>query len=100
MNKSNTHLCNPFFRNIQIFNIMTFQNNLLKHDLVPQHTPIRNKDEIKKILNSCNATREQFPIISKGDSIAKIIRLIPGDICKIIRINKTCGKYIYYRICK
>ena len=75
------------FKNIQILDIDSLTNNLLEHNLVPKHEVIRNKTDINKILEDCNANISQFPIILKNDIIAKLIRLSPGDLCKITRNN-------------
>jgi len=32
--------------------------------------------------------------------MAKLIRLCPGNICKIIRKSEKSGESIYYRVCK
>jgi DNA-directed RNA polymerase subunit H (RpoH/RPB5) len=88
------------FKNIQILHINSLTNNLLKHELVPRHEVIRNKDEINKILDDCNANITQFPIILKNDIIAKLIRLSPGDLCRITRNNHKSGINYFYRICK
>ena len=42
----------------------------------------------------------QMPGITRNDQIAKIIRLTPGDLCKIIRHTKEGGETYYYRICR
>ena len=88
------------FKNIQIVDINSLTNNLLEHNLVPKHEVIRNKEEINKILEDCNANISQLPIILKNDIIAKLIRLSPGDLCKITRNNEKSGINYFYRVCK
>ena len=88
------------FKNITILNIDSVTNNLLKHRLIPEHKTIRDKQTIDKILNECNATINQLPIILKNDIISKLIRLSPGDICQIKRKNYKCGENNFYRVCK
>ena len=88
------------FKNIQILDINSLTNNLLEHNLVPKHEVIRNKTDINKILEDCNANISQLPIILKNDVIAKLIRLSPGDICKITRNNNKCGINYFYRVCR
>ena len=63
----------------------------MKHRLVPKHKAIRNKNEINEILDKCNCTINQLPIILKNDIISKILRLSTGDICEITRISHKCG---------
>lgn len=89
-----------YFRNIHIFHIDTLVHNLLNHSLVPEHTPIRHKHEIQEILTNTNAQLYQLPVILRTDPMAKLIRLCPGDICKIKRTSEKCGESIYYRVCK
>ena len=88
------------FKNIQILDIDSLTNNLLEHNLVPKHEVIRNKTDINKILEDCNANISQLPIILKNDIISKLIRLSPGDLCKITRNNEKCGINYFYRVCK
>ena len=98
--KNNIGLEKKHFRNVFIFDINTLQYNILNHKLVPEHKLIRNKEEIKTILEKCNCNIDQLPIISKNDAIAKLKLCIDGDICKITRTSKTSGEYYYYRICR
>ena len=93
------NLTKSHFRNVNIYSLNSLQINISKHKLVPKHTIIRDINEIKKILEKCNCKINQLPSISKEDPMAKIFRMIPGDLFKIERINKK-GNSIYYRICK
>ena len=88
------------FRNIHIFDINSLTNNLLQHRLIPKHRPIRKKDEIEEILQKCNCSLNQLPVIQKNDIVSKLTRLAPGDLCEIIRKSVKCGEYPFYRICK
>ncbi len=88
------------FRNIHLFDINTLTYDITKHITVPKHECIRNKNEIQKIFEETNSSSKQLPIILRKDPMAKLLRLAPGDICKITRISERCGEYIYYRICK
>ena len=88
------------FKNIQILDIDSLTNNLLEHNLVPKHEVIRNKTDINKILEDCNANISQLPIILKNDIISKLIRLSPGDLCRITRNNNKCGINYFYRVCR
>ena len=100
MKKNKVMLEKRHFRNVFIFNVDILTNNLLDHRLVPKHSVIRDKKEIKKILNDCNCSIHQLPIILKNDTVSKLIRLVPGDLCKIERNSSTCGEYPFYRLCK
>ena len=100
MDEKNIKLQYKHFRNLFMFDINTLQINILEHNLVPKHEVIRDRDEIKKILEKCNCELHEMPIISRNDSISKLLMCIPGDVCKIDRISKTSGNYEYYRVCK
>ena len=100
MKENNFEMSKYYFRNVHILFIDTLYRNLLKHTVVPIHIPIRDKDEIKEILNDTNSLIHQLPIILRTDPIAKLIRLCPGNICKIIRKSEKSGESIYYRVCK
>tara|TARA_Y100001958_G_scaffold156756_1_gene150151 strand:+ start:737 stop:1474 length:738 start_codon:yes stop_codon:yes gene_type:complete len=97
--KQNVNLTEKHFKYVDIYSLNSLQININKHELVPEHKVIRNNDEINEILKKCNATKNQLPIINKEDPIAKINRMIPGDICEIKRVNQK-GENLYYRICK
>ena len=88
------------FNNVFLFNIDSLTNNLLEHRLVPKHNTIRKTSDINEILEKCNCTLNQLPVILKNDIISKLIRLTPGDICHIERDSQTAGEYPFYRICK
>ena len=90
----------PYFRNIHIFHIDVLTIDLLSHRLVPKHEVIRNKEEIKQIFEDTKTNEYLLPVILRTDPIAKLKRLCPGNICKIIRSSESCGENVYYRICK
>lgn len=100
MKNSSIQLQEKHFKNVFIFDIRMFVTNLMKHEMLPTYIPIRDESEISSILKKCNAQKHQMPIISRTDNIGKMLRLVPGDLCKLIRKSSTCGNYIYYRICK
>lgn len=85
---------------INIFWLNTLLFNILEHEYVPEHIKITNEDfkEIKQVYNL--ASKQQLPLISRHDPIAKILGIRPGEVVKIIRPSPTCGKYITYRCCK
>ena len=98
--KSKLSIDQSFFRNIQIFHIDTLAINLLNHSLVPKHEVIRDTNEIEKIYDITNSNPQLLPIILRTDPIAKLLRLCPGNLCKITRMSQVCGSTYYYRICK
>ena len=83
-----------------MFYIAQLQFNILDHELVPKHEIIRNKKDIDNILENCNCSIDQLPIISKNDPVAKLKMCVNGDICKITRKSKSAGEYPYYRVCR
>ena len=91
---------NQHFKNIHVFHLDSLAIDIMSHRTSPEHTPIRDQPTINQILEKCNATLNQLPIILRKDAMAKRLRLAPGDICKINRITQTGGEVPYYRICK
>tara|TARA_B100000686_G_scaffold351899_1_gene452088 strand:+ start:167 stop:931 length:765 start_codon:yes stop_codon:yes gene_type:complete len=88
------------FRNIHIFHLDALAIDITSHNLVPKHEAIRDEPTIQNIINTCNAGLSQLPIILRNDPQAKILRLAPGDICKITRVTATGGEVPYYRVCR
>ena len=91
---------NNHFRNIHIYHLDSLCIDITQHSKVPKHIAIRDQPTIDNILIECNSRIDQLPIILRNDPMAKILRLAPGDICKIIRITYNAGEIIYYRVCK
>jgi len=100
MSENDIQLDKKHFRNVYVFDINNFTNNILEHRLVPPHRAIREKKEIESILEKCNCTMNQFPIIMKNDIMSKMLRLVNGDICEIVRKSDKAGTYLFYRICR
>tara|TARA_B100000900_G_scaffold299353_1_gene257943 strand:+ start:7946 stop:8710 length:765 start_codon:yes stop_codon:yes gene_type:complete len=91
---------NQHFRNIHIYHLDTLSIDILRHSKVPKHEVVRKSSEIETICNKCNCRKDQLPVISRNDAIAKRLRIAIGDICKITRISNTAGETEYYRVCK
>ena len=100
MKENNYHLDKKHFRNVHLFTIDNFTNNIFNHRLVPEQKAIREKEKIQSILEECNCNLNQLPIILKDDIISKMLRLANGDICNILRNSDKCGVYPFYRVCK
>ena len=96
MKKNNHILQKKHFQNVTLFSLAEVCVNLSKHRLVPEHIAVRDEREITEILTTLNSTRMQLPVILKTDIQSRIIRLSPGDICKIKRKDGS----IFYRICR
>lgn len=84
--------------NIHLFSLDHLSIDIRNHVLVPRHECIRDEGIIQEILSNCNATRDQFPIIQRTDPQAKIMRMAPGDICKIMR-RTLAGEVSTFRVC-
>jgi DNA-directed RNA polymerase subunit H (RpoH/RPB5) len=87
------------FRNIHIFYINHLSIDITNHINVPYHECIRDKNKINSILEKCNTHLSQLPIILRSDPQAKVLRLAPNDICRIVRTTQTAGDVDYYRVC-
>jgi DNA-directed RNA polymerase subunit H (RpoH/RPB5) len=87
------------FKKIHIFHIYSLTIDLQNHIYVPKHICIRDKKVINKLLKETNTTLKQLPVIKQSDIQAKLLRLSPGDVCKIIR-KTNIGELITYRICQ
>ena len=59
-------------------------DNLLKHDLDHNHEAIRDEETIQEIFKKTNSNAGLLPVILRTDPTAKLIRLAPGNICKIM----------------
>ena len=88
------------FKNIHIYHLDTISIDITKHVKIPKHEAVRNINSINEILDKCNCRIDQLPIILRNDAMAKILRLAPGDICKIYRVTESAGDVLYYRVCK
>ena len=87
-------------RNIHIFQLNHLTKDIRENIYVPKHIVIRDNHQIEKILEDTNSNKTQLPIIRRTDIQSKILRIAPGDICKIMRITETAGEIPYFRICK
>ncbi len=70
--------------------------DVLKHELVPEHTILR-EEEKKALLEKLNIGPKQLPKILKNDPVVKEIGAKEGDIIKIKRTSPTAGTIVYYR---
>jgi len=87
-------------RNVHLFQLDHLTKDIRKNIYVPKHESIRKSSDIQQILSDTNSNQTQLPSIKRTDIQAKILRLAPGDICKIIRKTETGGEIPYFRICK
>ena len=99
MKKNKLLLEKNIFRTVTLFNVNNLTNNIMDHRLVPEQSSIRDREEIKKILEENNCNTKQLPIILKHDIVSKYLRLSSGDLCKVTRKSIKTGEYNFYRIC-
>lgn len=84
--------------NIEIFNIKELLFNVYKHELVPKHEPITDKDEINNLIKKYKLRNiHQFPLIMSKDPICKYLNIPKNVLIKITRPSITSGEYIIYR---
>jgi len=86
------------FRCIHAFSLDHLLYDLRDHEKVPKHENNRQGSAIDHILADCNATISQLPVIQRTDIQARIMRMAPGDVCKITR-DSTVGQVVAYRVC-
>lgn len=84
---------------ITVYGIKALQFNILKHDLVPPHRVLseKEKNNIKEKYNITND--KQIPDISRFSPVALAIGIRPSEMCEIIRPSKTAITSTFYRIC-
>ena len=83
-----------------MFNLLELTNNLSKNRLVPKHKVIRSEEDIQKVLDSCNATKKQLPVILPNDIMARYNLVVQGDLVEITRSSKSSGNYNFYRFAR
>ena len=99
--KSKKYFVNTnYFRRCWLLNLDHITVNLKNHRLVSPHKPIKDEEEIKKILEKCNCKKFNLPVISRHDIMSNYTLASPGDIMVIQRTSKTTGDYPFYRLVK
>ena len=85
---------------IKFFHIKELLFNLYKHELVPKHIPITDKNEISKIMEAYSLKNKfNLPLILQNDPVCRYLDIRSDTIVKIIRPSKTSGEYSLYRYC-
>jgi len=77
--------------------VLEKEYNILKHELVPEHVILEEKEK-KELLEKLKITVINLPKILANDSVVKTIGAKEGDIIKIIRKSATAGTSTYYRV--
>jgi len=79
--------------------LLRLQFNILKHTLVPPQRII-SSEETEIVKRKYNIMEDsQWPEISRFDPVMLVIGIKPGEICEIIRPNKSSIVEKYYRLC-
>ena len=81
----------------QIFWINNLQFNITKHDLVPKHVKLDEKEVIALLNKYSLKNRSHLPVICKEDPIIKYFDISPNSVVKITRPSRTMGNYEFYR---
>ena len=83
---------------VQIFHYKSLIINITKHQYVPHHVLIKDKREIRDILEFYSLKNVSgLPAILKSDPVCKYYNGSVGDIFKIYRCDKNDGDMIVYR---
>ena len=84
---------------IIVITLKKLQFNILKHTLVPPQRIISSEETeiVKRKYNIMEDT--QWPEISRFDPVMLVIGIKPGEVCEIIRPNKSSIVEKYYRLC-
>ena len=73
------------------------QPNILKHNLVPEHTKL-SEEEKKKVLEYYNISIKQLPKILLNDPAIQHFQPQIGDVIKIRRKSPTAKETLFYRV--
>ena len=84
---------------VVIFDLKQLQLNILKHNYVPKHVKLTDKEKVELYEKINIHSDSQLPEISRFDPVAKIIFLRPDNVCKITRFDKISYTNEYFRIC-
>jgi DNA-directed RNA polymerase subunit H (RpoH/RPB5)/DNA-directed RNA polymerase subunit F len=81
------------------YNIARLQFNILKHELVPPATVLKEQEK-EALFKKYNLTHlKNLPEISRFDPQAMAIGIRPGQIVKLERKSPTAMVSLYYRVC-
>ncbi len=69
----------------------------LKHELVPKHTLLSDKEKEELFTRYKINSIVDLPRISKTDAAIKHLNAKQGDIIKIVRRSRSAGEAVYYR---
>jgi DNA-directed RNA polymerase subunit H len=84
---------------VSVLYIKRLQFNILKHDMVPSHRVLSEKERDQVFTKLNIRTGADLPSISRYDPVASVLCMRPGQVCEIERKSKTSVKSLYYRFC-
>lgn len=84
---------------LQVFQVKDLLYNPSKHELVPKHEKLSEKEAKQVMEHYMLKSKLQFPVIHRTDVMARWLGLRHGDVVKITRYNETSGEYFYFRCC-
>ncbi len=70
--------------------------NILKHELVPEHTII-SAEEKQELFKLHGIKANNLPKLLTNDAAVKAVGAKEGDVIKITRKSPTAGVAVYYR---
>lgn len=68
----------------------------IKHVFIPKHE-VLTSEEVEELILKENINPEKLPIIFISDPGIAHLEVVPGNIIKITRKNRTVGEILYYR---
>ena len=84
---------------LSVIPLRLLQFNVLEHSLVPPHYVLTQSEEAD-VRRRFNVTDDsQLPSISRFDTVAMLIGLRPGQVCRVERPSRTAINTAFYRIC-
>jgi DNA-directed RNA polymerase subunit H (RpoH/RPB5) len=88
-------------RDVQMFLLKDLQFNIMEHELVPPHEPIRDEAQIAAVMRRYRLkSRFQLPLILSTDPVARHLALKHGELVRILRPSPSSGTYVMYRCCQ
>jgi DNA-directed RNA polymerase subunit H (RpoH/RPB5) len=86
---------------IAFFNAESLVNDPRKHIDVPRHERITAEEEAEMRKKFHVKSKTNLPVIIFHEDIqARLLFLMPDEICKITRGSPTAGEYVVYRVCQ
>lgn len=70
--------------------------DVTKHVLVPKHVKATEKEK-KALLDKYDITEEELAKIKLDDPAIQNLKVVPGDVIKIVRHSPTAGETEFYR---